>query len=190
MTQPSSKARVLLGRITGVHGIRGEVVIRTYTGEPAAITDYGPLRDEKNERTFKIRGVRETDKGLIARVEGVADRTAAEKLKGTDLYVAREMLPEAEEGAFYHADLIGLRALSPEGEEIGTVMSVANFGAGDLLEIRLKGSKSTEFVPFTGSVVPNVDLVQGRLTLITPVMTGEPEPASEGGADGEELEPE
>ena len=173
MTQIMSNTgrRVLLGRITGVHGIRGEVVIKAYTAEPESIGAYGPLEDEAGQRAYTLAVVRVTPKGVIGRVKGVADRTEAEKLKGTKLYIARERLPAAEANEFYHADLVGLAAFDPAGARIGEIVAVQNFGAGDLLEINLAGSNESEFVPFTNAVVPEVDIAAGRAIVVMPVTT-------------------
>jgi 16S rRNA processing protein RimM len=178
-TKAGSETRVLLGSFANAHGIRGEVQVRTFTGAPEAIATYGPLSDKEGRRTFKLKVVRVTDKGIIARVEGVADRNAAETLKGIELYVERAQLPAASEGEYYHADLIGLRAVSSDGEEIGKIIAVANFGASDLLEIQLAGGTATEFVPFSDACVPSVDIAAGVATIVMPEMVGEPEP--EGG---------
>ncbi len=178
MSEPNSKSGhvpgntklVLLGSFANAHGIRGEVQVRTYTGAPESIASYGPLSDKAGRRTFKLRVVRVTDKGIIARVEGVSDRNAAEALKGIELYVERAKLPAADEGEYYHADLIGLRAVSPEGEEIGKIIAVANFGAGDLLEVLLAGGTATEYVPFSDACVPSVDIAAGVATVVMPEM--------------------
>jgi 16S rRNA processing protein RimM len=166
-----SGKRVLLGRIGAAHGIRGEVQITSYTGSPEAIGTYGPLSDEQGRRSFDVRVVRVTPKGIIARIGGISDRTAAETLRGTDLYVARERLPPPQEGEFYHEDLIGLAAIAPDGAVIGTVLSVQNFGAGDLIEIRVIGQRNTELVPFKDEFVPTVDIDAGRITVVMPVST-------------------
>ena len=167
--------RILLGRITGAHGIRGEVVLRSYAAVPADIAAYGPLGDEAGARSFQLKVVRVSDKGVIARVAGVTDRNGAEALAGTDLYVARARLPKAAEGEYYHADLIGLAAVSPDGAAIGEVVAVQNYGAGDLLEIRLAGSPKTELVPFKNAFVPTVDLVQRRVVVVMPVAAADDE---------------
>lgn len=159
---------VLLGHISTAHGLRGEVLIKTYTGEPKAIGAYGALVDETGTRRFDVKVVRVTDKGVIARIGGVGDRTAAERIKGTKLYVAREQLPAAAEGEYYHADLIGLDAVSETGEKIGHVVAVQNFGASDLLEIRLEGSIKTELLPFTDACVPTVDIPGHRVVVRRP----------------------
>ncbi len=159
---------ILLGRIVAAHGIRGDVLVHSYAGEPEAIGSYGPLASADGKRTFKLRVVRVTPKGVIARVAGVADRSGAEAIAGTDLYVRREQLPAAEEGAFYHADLIGLAARAPDGTAIGPVVGVHNFGAGDLLEIAIGGSRRTELIPFSDAFVPEVDLAGRAVVVILP----------------------
>ena len=167
---PENAKRVLLGSFANAQGIRGEVQVRTFTGMPESIASYGPLSDKTGARTFKLKVVRVTDKGIIARVDGVSDRNAAEALKGIELYVERAKLPAADEGEYYHADLIGLRAVSPECEEIGKIIAVANFGAGDLLEVQLAGGTATEYVPFTDACVPHVDIAAGVATIVMPEM--------------------
>lgn len=160
--------RILLGHVVGAHGIRGDVLINCYTAEAAAIADYGALSDEGGVRTFSLRVLHQTSKGVVAHIEGIADRTAAEQLKGVGLYVAREHLPDAGGGAFYHVDLIGLGAVDAHGKIIGTVVSVQNHGAGDLLEVQLEGAPHSELVPFQDAFVPEVDLAGGRLMIILP----------------------
>jgi 16S rRNA processing protein RimM len=167
----SGGKRVLLGRVLGAHGLKGEVVIRAFTGAPEAIAGYGPLTDGAGDRTIEIAQVRVTARGVVARIAGISDRTAAEGLKGLELFVDRDRLAPAEEGEFYHADLIGLAAVDPTGRRIGEIVAVQNFGAGDLIEVRLAGSRRTEFVPFQDAFVPTVDLAARRLTVILPAST-------------------
>ncbi len=168
--------RVLLGVVAGAHGIRGEVVVRSYTDAPADIAAYGPLGDAAGTRLVKLRVVRVTAKGVIARVEGVSDRNAAEALKGLELYVDRAALPPADEDEYYHADLIGMTVIDADGRDVGTVVAIQNFGAGDLLEYRLEGQKRTELLPFNAAFVPNVDLAAGRVTIAPPPPDDEPSP--------------
>jgi len=183
---PAGK-RVLLAEITGVHGIRGEIVVRTHTADPEAIATYGALQDASGARELRLHVVRVTPKGVVARVSGVADRTAAEALKGTKLYVDRARLPQTDEAEFYHTDLIGLEARDALGMRIGEIVSVANFGAGDLLEVRFDDRRETEFLPFSEACVPKVDIGAGFAVIVPPAMTGEPEPANDGdvGSDGD-----
>lgn len=173
----SKDKRVLLGSIATAHGIRGEVTLRTYTGDPQAIASYGPLSDKSGKRTFTIKSLRATPKGVIARLEGVGDRNAAEALRGTDLYVDRARLPATGEKEFYHADLIGLAVRNAAGEQAGRIVAVENFGAGDLLEVQFDASKQTDYVPFTDACVPEINIEQGFAVVIPPEMVGEPEPA-------------
>jgi 16S rRNA processing protein RimM len=185
MTSTTPTRLILLGRIGAAHGIKGDVSVKTFTGEPEAIGSYGPLTDKTGTKTYKVRVVRVTPKGAaIVRVQGIDDRNGAEVLNGTDLYVERARLPEPADGEYYHADLVGLLAVTPEGAEIGKIVAVENFGAGDLLEIKMAGGSTTEFVPFNNACVPEINLAAGQATVIMPVMTGDPEPKS-GEGDGE-----
>lgn len=163
-----SQGKILLGHIAGAHGIKGDVLIKTYTGAPGDIGAYGPLSDEQGGRSFALRVRRATADGVVAAIDGIADRTAAEALKGTQLYIARERLPPAADGEFYHADLVGLVAMDTSGATIGTVVAVRNYGAGDLLEIALSGRRETELVPFTEAFVPEVSINDGRAVVRMP----------------------
>jgi 16S rRNA processing protein RimM len=161
--------RVLMGRIADAHGLKGEVKIASFASTPEDIAAYGPLTDLAGTRRFEIEALRPANGGtIIARLKGVPDRNAAEKLRGEELYVARDALPEPGEDEFYHSDLIGLEARAPSGETIGEVIAVQNFGAGDLLEIRLAGDGGgTMFAPFTQERVPEVDLA-ARMLIVLP----------------------
>lgn len=162
--------RVLLGRINGPHGIRGDVVVHSFTEVPEAIGDYGELTDGSGGRPLRLKVQRVTPKGVIARVSGIGDRTAAETLKGAELWIDRHQLPEAEPGEFYYEDLVGLRAVDLEGAQFGEVVGVVNYGAGDLLEIRLAGDvRKTELVPFGVAYVPEVDVAGGRVVVAWPL---------------------
>jgi 16S rRNA processing protein RimM len=178
---PSEKSRrILIGEITGAHGIRGDLLVRSYTDVPEAIAGYGPLTDASGRKSFSLRVVRVTSKGIVARIGGIEDRNAAEPLRGTKLYVDRSKLPETQEAEFYHADLVGLRAVAPDGKELGKIVSVQNFGAGDLLELEfLEGA--TEFIPFENRWVPTVDLAAGLLVIDRPSLSSD---------DGDEDTPE
>ena len=160
--------RILLGRITAAHGIRGDVFIDSHAGEPQAVAAYGPLESEDGARTFDVSVVRVTPKGVIAHVAGVDDRTGAERLKGQKLYVNRARLPAAAEDEYYRADLIGLAATDAEGKAIGIVVAVENYGAGDILELRLDGRAKTELIPFSDAFVPLVDVAGGRVVVVMP----------------------
>ena len=182
MPEPTKTNSILLAHIAGAHGIRGEVLLKTYTGAPADVAAYGPLSDQAGRQTFTVRVVRVTPKGVIARIKGVADRTAAEALKGTALYVDRAKLPPPDAEEFYHTDLIGLTAVDDTATAIGTIDRVLDFGAGAMLEIKLTGQAKTELVPFTKVCVPTIDLTVGRVTVVIPTtVLGEDEPRSDQG---------
>lgn len=166
--------RILMGKIGAAHGIRGEVRITTFTGEPEAIADYGPLDTDRPGVTVIIEAARMSKTVLIARLKGVRDRNSAEALNGVSLYVERSRLPEPEDDDdFYHADLIGLDARLDSGVSIGTVSALPNFGAGDLLEVRDPRSGDTFLYPFTKAVVPIIRVAEGYL-VITPPLDAEP----------------
>ena len=159
--------RVTLGRITGAQGIRGEVKLQSFTGDPLDIASYGPL-DGSNGLRLTIKSVKPYKNVLLARFDGVDDRNAAEALKGVELSIGRDRLPEPEEDEVYHADLIGLAAHDVSGRLVGEVVAVLDFGAGELLELKLPDQKSTVLVPFNVDSVPELDLDARRLTIDPP----------------------
>jgi 16S rRNA processing protein RimM len=159
---------VLLGQVTGAHGICGEVVIKSYAAAPEDIGAYGSLGDEAGSRQFELKVVRVMAKGVIARIKGIETRTAAEALKGMKLFVARDQLPEPAAGEYYHADLIGLAVVDPEGSVLGEAVAVLNFGAGDLLEVRRAGADETALVPMPSDFVREVDIAAGRIVVVMP----------------------
>jgi 16S rRNA processing protein RimM len=163
-----TQRKVLLGHIAGPHGVKGDVLINTYTGVPESIAEYGPLSDETGQRSFVVSVRRATAKGVVACIEGVADRTTAEALKGVRLYVDRDRLPGTAENEFYHADLIGLAVVTADGSTVGKVKAVQNFGAGDLIEVVRPGSRHTELIPFTERFVDEVDIAAGRIVVRLP----------------------
>jgi 16S rRNA processing protein RimM len=159
---------VLLGRISGAHGIRGDVKITSFTAVPQDIAAYGPLTDGKGQN-FTIERLRPLNgMGVAVLFRGVADRNGAEALRGVELYVARSKLPEPEEDEWYYSDLIGLAAVNADGETVGEVVAVQDFGAGDLLEIRQPGERQTLLLPFTKASVPVVDMKAGRVVIVPP----------------------
>jgi 16S rRNA processing protein RimM len=160
--------RICLGQIGAPHGVRGEVRLRSFTANPDAITGYGPLETEDGH-VVQIESLRPAKDHFVARLAGVSDRNAAERLTNTKLYVSRERLP-ATEGAdeFYHADLIGLAVVDRSGGKLGTVIAIHNFGAGDLIEIRPTNGGATKMLRFDEATVPVVDLAAGRLVIDLP----------------------
>jgi len=159
---------VLMAEVVGVHGIKGGVKLKIFSEDPEALPDYAPFCDAAQKRTFDVLSVQAHGNTFLAELDGVTDRTAAEKLRGTKFYVPRDRFPDIKENdTFYHIDLIGLVARWPDGKPMGKVVNVANFGAGDLIEIRpLKGASF--YVPFTNEAVPEVDIKGGTVTIDPP----------------------
>jgi 16S rRNA processing protein RimM len=161
---------VCVGVVLAAHGLRGEVKVKTFTEDPASIAAYGELADAKGRR-YRLTRARAVPGGVVAAMAGVNDRGLAEALRGTRLFVERARLPATAEDEFYHADLIGMTAQDADGAELGRVVAVHNFGAGDILEIAVAGAGETSMIPFTRECVPVVDLGARRLTVVAPVET-------------------
>jgi 16S rRNA processing protein RimM len=176
--------KILLGRILGAHGIRGEVTISSFAEDVEGIAGYGPLTDATG-RKHVIEHLRATPKGLIARLAGVRDRNAAEALRGVDLFVDRDALPETDEDEFYFEDLVGLAAFAPDGERLGEVVAIQNYGAGDLVELRVPQSRATELIPFTKLNVPEVDIAGRRLTIVRPTYAPDDRPVAGGASQND-----
>lgn len=158
---------VLLGVIGAAHGIKGEVRIKTFTGDPLAIADYGPLSDDKGRR-FEIAEIRPAKEVVVARIKGVTSREAAESLNGVQLFVARDQIPAPDdEDEFLQADLIGCAVVGPDGVTLGTVTTVENYGAGDLLDIALPDGRSV-LMPFTKAFAPRIDIAARRIEVVPP----------------------
>jgi 16S rRNA processing protein RimM len=160
-------AQICVARIGAAHGVRGAVKLWTFTEDPFAVTRYGPLTTKDGARSFEVAHVREAKDHLVATFKGIADRNAAERLNGIELYVAREKLPATDDDEYYHADLIGLAAETTGGAPLGKVIAIHNFGAGDIIEIA-PASGATMLLPFSNEVVPTVDLAGGRVLIELP----------------------
>ncbi len=160
-------ARILVGIVGAPHGVRGDVRIKPYTSDPLALKAYGPLESEDGRQSFKIISARLQGDMLVAKLDGVSDRDRAATLTNTRLFVPRERLPAPDEGEYYHSDLIGLRVEDEAGNDIGTVVAVDDFGAGDLLDIARSGAPSFH-IPFTDEFVPVVDVSGGRIVIAPP----------------------
>lgn len=158
---------VCVGVIVGAHGVRGAVRVKSFTAEAMDVTSYGPLSDEAGQRRFALTAIGQARGAVLARIEGVNDRDAAEAMRGVRLYVDRNLFPEPDEDEFYQADLIGLAAERADGGRLGTVCAVSNHGAGDMVEIALEAG-GTAILPFTKAMVPKVDLAGGRLVVDPP----------------------
>jgi len=160
-------APICVARIGGAHGVRGAVKLRTFTQDPLAVKAYGPLRTKDGARQFEVTHARQAKDHLVATFKGVTSREEAERLNGIELYVAREKLPDADKGEYYHADLIGLTAVTAADAPLGRVVAIHNFGAGDIIEIA-PPTGATMLLPFTNAVVPTVDLANGRVVIELP----------------------
>jgi 16S rRNA processing protein RimM len=160
-------ARLCVGVITGPQGVRGAVRVKSFTAAPADVAAYGAVEDEAGQRRFELRIVGNAKGVVIAMIAGLDDRNAAERLKGTRLYVARSALPAPDEDEYYHSDLIGLPMVLPDGTMFGTVRAIHDYGAGTSLEVAHHAGQVV-LVPFTRAVVPVVDLAAGRLVVDPP----------------------
>ncbi|GAA4761278.1 ribosome maturation factor RimM [Stakelama sediminis] len=152
---------VTLAVITGAHGVTGEVRLKVFADD---------LRSHRafNDGALTLKSVRDGSNGAIARFAEVTDRTAAEKLRGTELTVPRSALPPLEAGEYYHVDLLDLPVETPDGAVVGMVVAVDNFGAGDVIEIERPDGKRF-MVPMTADAVPEWD--ETRLVLVADFIT-------------------
>lgn len=186
---PKPQNPIQMAVIGAAHGIKGELRVKTFTADPLALGDYGPLY-AKDGRAFEIATIRAAKDVVVVRFKTVADRNAAEALTGTDLFVDRSMLPAADDDEFYHADLAGLAVKDTEGAVLGKVVAVQNFGGGDILEVILGGRKGV-LIPFSKAAVPEVSIAGGFI-IIDPAAAGlvedeDSEPGSDGEPDGKDF---
>ena len=158
---------VLLAAVIGAQGLKGAVKVKTFTAEPEALARYGVLHDASGRR-YEITAFRVSKPGeAVIAFKGIAERAAAEALKGTELFVARSALPEAGDDEFYHADLIGLEAFDSEGRLVGKISAIHNFGAGDVIAIH-RADGDEILLAFTRETVPVIDVRGGRVTIAVP----------------------
>lgn len=161
---------ILVGVFTGVRGVKGEAIVKSFTENPAGIADMGQLYAGASRDPLRLVRAREMKGKLAVQVEGVDDRDQAEALKGREIFMRRADLPATDSDEFYIADLEGLEALDGKGKRLGRVSAVHDFGAGPLIEIALdaplKGVGSSPVLPFTMAIVPSVDLAAGRVTIL------------------------
>jgi 16S rRNA processing protein RimM len=157
-----------MAEIVGVHGVRGVLKLKVFCDNPDDLPDYAPLCDAAETREFTFTSFQPHQNVYLAQVDGLTDRTAAEKLRGTKLYAPRDRLPSLkDEDTFYHIDLVGLAVKDESGTPLGIVLKVENFGGGDLLEIKpLKGA--SYYLPFTKANVPNIDVAKKEITVVIP----------------------
>ncbi len=167
---------IFVAKVDGAFGVRGEVRLSAFTGDPMALLEYGALVREDGRPGLTLTSGRVVKGGLVVRAAEVETREAAQALRGLGLYVDRASLPEPDEDEYYLADLIGLAAVSPEGDALGRIKAVNNFGAGDLLEIQPADGSPSWWSPFTLAAVPQVSLADGRLVVVRlPETTAEPD---------------
>jgi len=167
-----TETKILLAQIGAPHGIKGEVRVKPF-GDPDMLDQYGKLETADGKK-FKIKRMRPQKNMMVVKFEGVNTREEAEALNRVELFIERSKLPELEEeDEFYIEDLIGMDVLNEAGENIGTVLAVPNFGAGDMLEIKPENSSSTYYLPFTKEVVPELDFEKGTLVVMPPAEVSE-----------------
>ena len=154
-----TEKRVALAAVAGAHGVKGEVRLKLFSDSIASLTQHAKVHIGGVEH--RLLGVRDGGKTAVARFEGISDRTAVEALRGQLIEVDRADLPPLEEGEYYHADLVGLLCVDRDGQAVGSVVSVENFGAGDLLEIELANGRRS-LIPFRDGVA---DFEESRIVL-------------------------
>lgn len=160
----SKDKKVCLGVIVGVHGIKGEVKVKSFTEIDTDLDRYGPVENKNGSRHFEIKVTGHSKELLRVKIKGIDDRTTAEGLKGTEFYVSRDVLPEPDEDEYYLDDLVGLKVfLQADRSEAGKVAAVYNFGAGDVLEIKDKATGKLEMIPFNRQYVPEVNIKDGYI---------------------------
>jgi len=164
--------RILIGKIVSAHGIKGQVKVLCYADDADLLfQDDGIYSDETTQARVVLSFSAEPKAGLfIVYVDGITDRNKAELMRGTRLYIDRDQLPEAEEGQIYHMDLEGMDVVSADGKEMGKVIRVQNFGAGDLLEIQ--GKKESYYLPFAAPYLVGVEKEAKRIVMNEPEVMG------------------
>jgi 16S rRNA processing protein RimM len=151
---------VCVAAVATAHGIRGALKLRCFTERPEDAAAYGPVYDQSGKRLFSLNVIGQSRGGILVEVDGVRDRNAAEALRGLELFVPRAVLPELAEDEFYHADLEGLDVRGADGQRLGVVRALSNFGAGDILEVQADDGR-TFSLPFDQATVTTVDLERG-----------------------------
>jgi 16S rRNA processing protein RimM len=154
---------ICVGAIAGAYGVHGEVRLKSFTADAEAIADYAPLVTGDGAMEFTVTLVGVVKNGLSVRLSGIGTKEQADALKGVQLYVPRARLPDTDDDEYYYTDLVGLEVRDTGGTLLGTVKSVQNHGATDLLEIQGAALKSTVLLPFTHAAVPTVDISAGRI---------------------------
>ena len=159
-----SNRKICVGQFAGAHGVRGLVKLRSFTADPQAIFAYAPLSDKDGERTYSITLKSEAKDHFLVEVEGIADKEAADQLRGDRIYIPHDLLPKTSKGEYYEADLMGLRVIDKDDKDYGSVMGVFDYGAGIFLEIGTS-KKDSFMLPFKDAFVPKVDLDAGTILI-------------------------
>ncbi|WP_323777255.1 ribosome maturation factor RimM [Leisingera sp.] len=159
---------ICVGAVAGAFGVRGEVRLKSFCAIPEEIVDYSPLTNEDGSQSYTLTLTRPVKNGFAALMSGIETKEQADAVQGLRLFARRDQLPSLPDDEYYHADLIGLEVYDTGGTLLGTVKSVQNHGAADLLEIHGPGLKSTVLLPFTMAAVPTVDLEKGRIVADPP----------------------
>lgn len=155
--------RIVVGSLGGAFGVQGEVRLKSFCADPAAIADYTPLFTDDGRKFAQLVLTGQQKGGFTARLDGVVTKEDADALRNTKLYADRSQMPSLPDDEYYYTDLIGLDVLDTGGETLGTVKNVMDHGAGDLLEIQVPEASDTVLLPFTQAAVPTVDLASGRI---------------------------
>ena len=155
--------RVIVGMIGGSFGVKGEVRLKSFCADPAAIADYTPLHTETGQAIAQVVLTGQLKGGFTARLSGVVTKEDADALRNISLYAERAVMPSLPDDEYYYADLIGLAVLDTGGATLGKIKSVVDHGAGALLELHVPGQSDTVLLPFTRAAVPTVDLAAGRI---------------------------
>lgn len=157
-----------LGVILGPHGIKGAVRVKSFTEKPESIAEYGTLHDKKG-KSIDLQLEGQSKGALIASIKGMTTRTQAELLKGTELFIKRNLLPSTDDGEYYHADLLGLIVYNRDGKKMGVVKAMHNFGAGDIVEVAITETENTVLIPFNNNTVPDIDFVKHEMIVEIPL---------------------
>ena len=157
-----------LGVILGPHGIKGAVRVKSFTEKPESIAEYGTLHDKKG-KSFDLQLEGQSKGALIASIKGMKTRTQAELLRGTELFIKRNLLPSTDDDEYYHADLLGLNVYNRDGKKMGVVKAMHNFGAGDIVEVVITETENTVLIPFNNNTVPDIDFVKQEMIVEIPL---------------------
>jgi 16S rRNA processing protein RimM len=162
---------ILVARVAGAFGVKGEVRLTAYTADAMALLAYRDLKRESGAAGLTLLSARPHKGGIVGRAKEIETREQAEALRGLRLYIPREALPSPEDAdEYYLVDLIGLAVETPEGAPLGVVRNVQDFGAGDLLEIQPPQGASW-WLPFTREAVPEVRIAEKKILAVPPAET-------------------